>query len=104
MSKRAAISKKKLALLSYIEDRKQILFGNFKVTTNKEKQTAWEEVLEKAKALELVSADREWTYVRDNIFGLWKSRSMSSKYLHNFNITTNLSAEPANSILFMCIC
>lgn len=96
MNKRGEINAKKLAVLASIEEKKSVLFGNFKNTCAKEKQSAWEEVLEKAKALELASADRSWTYARDNLFGLWKSRSIASKYFLFLIVGFNLLIQLEN--------
>lgn len=76
MGKKDFIIQKKLAVLSVVKEKKHVLFGNFKKTTNAAKQNAWEEVLAVAKSLELVSSERNWTYVRDNLYGLWKSRTL----------------------------
>jgi len=45
---------------------------------NNSKIDAWNEVLLKAKSLEVVSDQRDWTYVRDKIWGHWKSRVLVS--------------------------
>lgn len=68
--------KKKIALLELIKNKKTVLFGNFKNVTAVQKQEAWEDVLLKAKSLELASNDKSWIYARDNLFGLWKSRTL----------------------------
>lgn len=41
-----------------------------------QKEEAWKEVLKKAQSLGLASESRDWTYARDHIFGLWKSRTL----------------------------
>lgn len=70
---------KKLAVLEVIKEKKSILFGNFKnKLTAKEKEAAWNEVLQKAQSLQLAGADKSWTYARDNLFGLWKCRALVS--------------------------
>lgn len=78
MVKKEFLIEKKLAVLAVIKEKKDVLFGNFKNTTNIEKRDAWEEVLDKAKSLELASADKKWTYARDGLFGLWKCRTLVS--------------------------
>lgn len=80
MGKRELIKEKKLAVLEKIKERKDILFASFQnnAVTNADKQKGWEEVLETAKSLELASAERTWTFARDNLFGLWKSRTLVS--------------------------
>ncbi|XP_049316837.1 uncharacterized protein LOC125779523 [Bactrocera dorsalis] len=44
-----------------------------------DKQAASEDVLKKAQSLQLASAQKTWTYARDSLFGLWKSRTMSKR-------------------------
>lgn len=71
---------KKLAVLEVIKDKKEILFGNFNnKLTQADKQAAWTEVLQRAQSLQLVGADKTWTFARDNLFGLWKCRALVSK-------------------------
>lgn len=76
MGKRELQKEKKIALLEVIKNKKSVLFGNFKNVTAVQKQEAWEDVLLKAKSLELASSEKSWIYVRDNLFGLWKSRTL----------------------------
>ena len=71
---------KKLAVLQIIKEKREVLFGNFKKNISQhDKQAAWTEVLQKAQSLQLVGADKSWTYARDNLFGLWKCRALVSK-------------------------
>ena len=56
------------------------MFGNFNnKLTQADKQAAWTEVLQRAQSLQLVGADKTWTFARDNLFGLWKCRALVSK-------------------------
>ncbi|XP_049302136.1 uncharacterized protein LOC125775520 [Bactrocera dorsalis] len=80
MSRKIQIEKK-LAVLNVIKEKKSILFASFKNNrVNKlDKQAAWEDVLKKAQSLQLASAQKTWTYARDSLFGLWKSRTMRKR-------------------------
>ncbi|XP_053945309.1 uncharacterized protein LOC128854881 [Anastrepha ludens] len=82
---RAQNKDKKLAVLEIVKKKKDILFGAFQNNAiNKiEKEAAWKEVLKKAQFLGLASASREWTYARDHLFGLWKSRTLAKKSKRN---------------------
>jgi len=57
--------------------KKNILFGKFsdEIDHNK-KVAAWKEVLVIAKSLEIVTEQRDWTYLRDSIWGQWRSRAL----------------------------
>jgi len=67
----------KLALLNLIKEKKDVLFGKFSSELdNHMKHAAWEAVLDKAKSLQLVTEKRDSTYVRDKLYGLWKSRAL----------------------------
>ncbi|XP_073828452.1 uncharacterized protein [Musca autumnalis] len=70
-----------MALLNVIKEKKDILFASFKNNnvTKKHKQEAWEEVLKKAQSLQLASSQKTWTFARDNLFGLWKSRTLAKR-------------------------
>ncbi|XP_049306219.1 uncharacterized protein LOC125777788 [Bactrocera dorsalis] len=80
MSRKIQIEKK-LAVLNVIKEKKSILFASFKNNrvSKLDKQAAWEDVLKKAQSLQLASAQKTWTYARDSLFGLWKSRTMSKR-------------------------
>jgi Myb/SANT-like DNA-binding protein len=68
---------KKLAILTLIKEKKSILFGQFSSTLeNSQKHNAWKEVLLKAQSIGAFGADRDWTWVRDSLYGVWKSRSV----------------------------
>ncbi|XP_049316810.1 uncharacterized protein LOC125779494 [Bactrocera dorsalis] len=71
----------KLAVLQVIKGKKDSLFGSFQnnATCKTQKQDGWTEVLKTAQSLGLAAANREWTYARDNLFGLWKSRTLAKK-------------------------
>ena len=67
----------KLALLALIFEKRDVLFGQFSSSLeNRDKQDAWEEVRLKAMSLGICSAARDRAYVRDKIFGEWKSSSI----------------------------
>ena len=67
----------KIALLNLIQCKKTILFGKFSSDLdNKEKHLAWTEVLMKAQSLTIVSSDRDVAFVRDKVWGVWKSRAL----------------------------
>jgi len=56
----------KIELLNLIKRKKSILFGKFSnELDNREKHSAWEEVLSKAKSLGMVTEDRRAEFVRD---------------------------------------
>ncbi|XP_036339327.1 uncharacterized protein LOC118748765 [Rhagoletis pomonella] len=78
---RAQNREKKLAVLEVVKKKKNILFGTFqnKIANKIEKEAAWKEVLEKAQSLGLAAPNRDWTYARDHIFGLWKSRALAKR-------------------------
>ncbi|XP_017478451.1 PREDICTED: uncharacterized protein LOC108368174 isoform X2 [Rhagoletis zephyria] len=78
---RAQNREKKLAVLEVVKKKKNILFGKFqnKVANKIEKEAAWKGVLEKAQSLGLAAPNRDWTYARDHIFGLWKSRALAKR-------------------------
>ena len=68
--------------MEVIKDKKEILFGNFNnKLTQADKQAAWTEVVQRAQSLQLVGADKTWTFERDNLFGLGKCRVVVS-YTH----------------------
>lgn len=68
---------KKLALLHFIKEKKEVLFAAFSGSLNNaEKEGAWQEVADQAKSLGLAGIDRHWTFVRDSLFGVWKSRAL----------------------------
>lgn len=67
----------KVSLLSMINEKKNILFGSFSSTLTKiDRENAWKEVHVRALSLQLITADKSWTFVRDNLFGTWKSRAL----------------------------
>ncbi|OXA49679.1 hypothetical protein Fcan01_15337 [Folsomia candida] len=70
----------KLPLLNMIKQKKSILFGNFSSDLdNKAKTNAWNEVLLKAKSLQIVSAERNYAFVRDKVYGAWKTRTLEKR-------------------------
>jgi hypothetical protein len=40
------------------------------------KNDAWDEVVVKAKSLQLIGEDRDPDFVRDKLYGQWKSRAL----------------------------
>jgi len=67
----------KIELLNLIKRKKSILFGKFSSDLdNREKHSAWEEVLSKAKSLGMLTEDRRADFVRDKLWGVWRSRAM----------------------------
>jgi uncharacterized protein (UPF0548 family) len=73
---------KKLAVLEVVKNNKRTIFGSFsgnKISAT-DKTEAWQRVLDKAKSLGLGGNERSWTYARDSLFGVWKSRSMVNTY------------------------
>lgn len=67
----------KLSVLNIVKENKNVLFGKLTGSICKnEKQAAWEKVLQQAKAVQLASVDKKWTFARDSLFGLWKSRTL----------------------------
>jgi Myb/SANT-like DNA-binding domain len=70
---------KKLTLLSAIKKDKDRLFGQLSSSlTNNDKIAAWKTVLERAVSLNLCDHTRDYTHVRDKLFGVWKSRALVS--------------------------
>jgi hypothetical protein len=73
---------KKLAVLEVVKNNKRTIFGSF--SGNKISATgkieAWQRVLDKAKSLGLADNERSWTYARDSLLDVWKSRSMVNTY------------------------
>jgi hypothetical protein len=68
-----------MAFLRTIMKKKDVLFRKFASDLdNREKKLAWTEVLLKAKSLQIVTAERDEKYVRDNVWGVWKSRTLVS--------------------------
>lgn len=80
MSRMRADTDTKLAFLEAVKERKEILFGKFSnEIENVLKRQAWEELLEKAKSLNIVAGHRDWTFVRDSVFGVWKTRTLEKR-------------------------
>lgn len=78
----------KIELLKEIRESKEVLFGCFSQSITKHmKNEKWKEINEKAKALGLVSYDKDYTYTRDTVWQNIRKTSMVSQkfYLqHNF--------------------
>lgn len=77
---RSINSAKKLCVLNIIKEHKHILFASFQdnKVTKTQKEDAWTIVLEKAQSLNLVAANKKWTFARDSMYGVWKSRTLVS--------------------------
>lgn len=65
-----------MALLNVIQEKRSILFGKISEVDNKQRHLGWMEVLSSAQSLQIVSAERDFAFVRDKIWGVWKSRAM----------------------------
>lgn len=64
-------------MLAFIKEKKDVLFGKFTSELDKNRKTsAWKDALIKAQSLQIVASTRDWTYLRDNVFGVWKTRAM----------------------------
>lgn len=81
---------KKIALLTSIKDKKHILFS--KCTSEVEKLTVrnvWNDILLQAKALQLVSPEKNWQYLRDQVYSVWKAKSLVCQMPNN-EVVVNL--------------
>ena len=67
-----------MAVCDVVESKKDILFGKFGRGMNdtREKMEAWKEVRDKAVELEACTDDRNWQWVRDKLWGAWKSKAL----------------------------
>lgn len=79
---RSGINAKKIAVLAVVKENREILFASFNnnAVTKVNKEAAWKLVLEKAQSLQIANASKTWTYARDAMFGVWKSRTLVSNY------------------------
>jgi hypothetical protein len=60
-----------------VKEKKSILFGKFTdELANKMKNDAWDEVVVKPKSLQSIREDRDADFVRDKLYGQWKSRAL----------------------------
>ncbi|CAG7785290.1 unnamed protein product, partial [Allacma fusca] len=67
----------KMAILTMIRDRKEVLFGIFtSELDNASKKQAWVDVLTKAQSIGACNSSRTWEFVRDSMWGNWKSRTL----------------------------
>lgn len=67
----------KLSVLEVVGRLKELLFAPLSSkVTQQVKMQAWNEVLERAKMVNLASDEEDWTYARDKLFNTWKSRTM----------------------------
>jgi len=66
----------KVALLKKIREEKEGLFGAFSNTlTKSDKTKKWKEMTEFAHSLGFAE-EKDWTYVRDTVWGNWKTRTL----------------------------
>lgn len=76
-NKKREATDRKLSVLEVINEEKSILFAQFSSTiTHADKVRGWEAVLHRAKAVGLVAQNRDWRFIRDKVFSVWKSRTM----------------------------
>lgn len=79
MSKRGKNDSNKITLLTFMKERKEVLFGRFTNTlTNSKKEEAWKEVLEVAKELKLCDESKDFKHTRDVIWQNIKKRTTVS--------------------------
>lgn len=79
-SKKMQTTSMKLSILEAINEHKQILFAKFNSNvTHEMKVEAWKKVLEHANAIGMVDKTRDWIFVRDKMYGVWKSRTLVSR-------------------------
>jgi len=72
----SSTNEQNLAILTMIRDKKDILFGKFSSELeNATKIETWSTILEKAKSMQMVTASRDWTWIRDNLYSVWKTRA-----------------------------
>ena len=71
----------KVQVLTLIRDKKDVLFGKFSSRlTKKDKDKAWEEVGEEAKALGVIGQERDAAYLRDTTWQNWRKRALVGAY------------------------
>ena len=64
-----------------------ILFGKFSSDLdNRDKNTAWGEIVLKAKSLGLATANRDIAHVRDKMWSVWKSRALVINLILNHSV------------------
>lgn len=80
MSKRVQLVQKKLVVLKKVHELKSTLFASLKESrvTKTDKEEGWKEVLRVAQSVGLVNYTKSWTFVRDSLFSVWKSRTLVS--------------------------
>lgn len=76
------IMRRQLVVLEKVESLKDILFAlDNSPATQQVTEQAWEEVLKSAKKMRLASSKRDWKYMRDDLYNVWKSRTMVSTFI-----------------------
>lgn len=79
--KKKEVMARKLSVLEVIEEEKGILFAPLSSSiTQTDKVRGWQAVLHRAKVVGLVAPYRDWKFIRDKVFSVWKSRTMVSVY------------------------
>lgn len=67
----------KVSVLKAIEERKNVLFGQFTSKLMKpEKNTAWNEISELAKQLSVMKQDKSAQYFRDVVWQNWRRTAL----------------------------
>ncbi|CAG7832732.1 unnamed protein product [Allacma fusca] len=70
----------KMVILTMIRDNKDVLFGNFtSELENIQKKKAWVDILVKAQSIGACNSSRKWEFVRDSMWGNWKSRTLQKR-------------------------
>ncbi|KAF6197668.1 hypothetical protein GE061_008634 [Apolygus lucorum] len=79
-AKKKETASMKMAVLRAIEEEKRVIFSKFDTNiTHEMKVNAWSKVLCRAKAVGLCDQSRSWEFVRDKMFGVWKSRTLDHR-------------------------
>lgn len=79
MCSKQIILERKMQFLTKIQENKHILFGAFSDKLRKQdKIEKWKELTKVAQSISLVSAEKDWTYVRDTVWQNFKKSAMVS--------------------------
>ncbi|CAG7733861.1 unnamed protein product [Allacma fusca] len=80
VGKRAENDTHKLTILTMIREQKEVLFGKFSSDMeNQNKEKAWNEVLLKSQSIGICNGNRDWKFLRDKMYGVWKSRTLEKR-------------------------